>query len=37
MLDACHVPQNVQAMIFSGTIWRILQQQQKEMAADTAN
>jgi hypothetical protein len=37
MLDACHVQPNVQAMIFSGTIWRILQQQQKEMAADPAN
>jgi len=37
MLDACQVPPNVQAMIFSGTMWRILQQQQKEMAADTAN
>jgi hypothetical protein len=37
MLDACQVPPNVQAMIFSGTMWRILQEQQKEMAADTAN
>jgi hypothetical protein len=37
MLDACQVPPNVQSNIFSGTMWRILQQQQKEMAADTAN
>jgi hypothetical protein len=37
MLDACDVPQNVQAMIFSGTMWRILQQQQKKMAADNGN
>ncbi len=37
MLDACQVPPNVQAMIFSGTMWRILQQQQKEMAADAGN
>ncbi|MGA2634109.1 MAG: amidohydrolase family protein [Terracidiphilus sp.] len=37
MLDACLVPPNVQANIFSGTMWRILQQQQKEMAADAAN
>ena len=37
MLDACQVPPNVQANIFSGTMWRILQDQQKEMAADTAN
>ena len=37
MLDACQVPPSVQSMIFSGTMWRILQQQQKEMAADTAN
>ena len=37
MLDACQVPPNVQAMVFSGTMWRILQEQQKEMAADTAN
>jgi hypothetical protein len=34
MLDACQVPPNAQAMIFSGTMWRILQQQQKEMAVD---
>jgi uncharacterized protein len=34
MLDACRVPPNVQAMIFSGTMWRILQKQQKEMDAD---
>jgi hypothetical protein len=37
MLDACQVPPNVQANIFSGTMWRILQQQQKEMAADSGN
>ena len=37
MLDACQVPPNAQANIFSGTMWRILQQQQKEMAADTTN
>jgi hypothetical protein len=37
MLDACQVPPNVQAMIFSGTMWRILQEQQKEIAADTGN
>jgi len=29
MLDACRVPQNVQDMIFSGTMWRILQEQQQ--------
>jgi hypothetical protein len=34
MLDGCQVPANVQAMIFSGTMWRILQEQQKEIAAD---
>lgn len=37
VLDACQVPPKVQAMIFSGTMWQILQEQQKEMAADTAN
>lgn len=37
MLDACRVPANVQAMIFSGTMWRILQQQQKEIEADKGN
>src|SRR3984957_8178338 len=37
MLDANKVPPNVQANIFSGTMWRILQQQQKEMAADKTN
>jgi hypothetical protein len=37
MLDTCHVPQNVQDMIFSGTMWRILQEQQKAMDADKAN
>jgi hypothetical protein len=28
MLDACRVPQSAQAMIFSGTMWRILQAQE---------
>jgi hypothetical protein len=37
MLDTCRVPQNVQAMIFSGTMWRVLQEQQKAMDADKAN
>ena len=37
MLDACQVPPNVQANIFSGTMWKILQKQQKEMAADAGN
>jgi hypothetical protein len=37
MLDACQVPPNVQSNIFSGTMWRILQEQQKEMAADAGN
>jgi uncharacterized protein len=34
MLDACHVPANVQAMIFSGTMWHILEQQEKDIAAE---
>ena len=34
MLDACRVPLKTQEMIFSGTMWRILQQQQKEVDAD---
>jgi hypothetical protein len=37
MLDACHVSQNVQAMIFSGTMWHILQEQHKAMDVDHAN
>jgi hypothetical protein len=37
MLDACRVSPSVQAMIFSGTMWRILQEQQKEIAADPDN
>ena len=37
MLETCRVPQNVQDMIFSGTIWRILQEQQKAIDADKAN
>jgi hypothetical protein len=35
MLDACRVTPPVQSMIFSGTMWRILQEQQREIAADT--
>ena len=35
MLDACEVPQKAQEMIFSGTMWRILQEQQKQISADT--
>jgi uncharacterized protein len=31
MLDACRVPQHAQAMIFSGTMWRILQAQEARM------
>ncbi len=31
MLDACAVPQHSQDMILSGTMWKILQKQQKEM------
>lgn len=34
MLDACNVSPEVQAMIFSGTMWHILQEQQKEIDAD---
>jgi uncharacterized protein len=34
MLDACRVSPQVQAMIFSGTMWHILQEQQKVIAAD---
>jgi uncharacterized protein len=39
MLDACHVPQSAQTMIFSGTMWRILQAQEAQMtsANDTSN
>jgi hypothetical protein len=40
MLDACHVSQSAQAMIFSGTMWRILQAQKAQMTAsgkDTRN
>ena len=37
MLDTCRVPPDVQAMIFSGTMWRILQEQQKEIGADKRN
>lgn len=35
MLDACDVPANVQAMIFSGTMWNILQRQQREILASS--
>jgi uncharacterized protein len=31
MLDACQVPQSAQSMIFSGTMWRILQAQEEQM------
>lgn len=34
MLDACEVPASAQAMIFSGTMWRVLQAQQKQIEAD---
>jgi len=37
MLDACQVPPDVQAKVFSGTMWRILQEQKKAIAADTGN
>lgn len=33
MLDACQVPQHAQAIIFSGTIWRILQAQDAQIPA----
>lgn len=36
MLDACRVPRDVQAMIFSGTMWHILREQQKAIDADKA-
>jgi uncharacterized protein len=35
MLDACRVAPQVQTMIFSGTMWHILQEQQKAMTADS--
>ena len=34
MLDACDVPKEAQAYIFSGTLWHILQQQNAAMAAN---
>jgi hypothetical protein len=34
MLDACEVPRNAQEMIFSGTMWRILQAQEAQSAKD---
>ena len=34
MLDACDVPKEAQAYIFSGTLWQILQQQNAAMAAN---
>lgn len=37
MFDACRVPTDVQARIFSGTMWRVLQEQQKAMDADKGN
>ena len=37
MLDTCKVPANVQQMIFAGTMWRILQNQEREIAADRGN
>jgi hypothetical protein len=37
MLDACQVPQSAQAMIFSGTMWRILQAQQAQDSASTTD
>jgi uncharacterized protein len=33
MLDACRVPQSAQTMIFSGTMWRILQAQERQMTS----
>ena len=35
MLDACEVPPSAQAMIFSGSMWRILEAQQRASAADS--
>jgi uncharacterized protein len=34
MLDQCQVPQSAQAMIFSGTMWNVLQAQEEAMSAD---
>ncbi len=34
ILEACKVPANVQQMIFAGTMWRILQEQEKAIRAD---
>jgi len=34
MLDACQVPKSAQAMIFSGTMWRILQAQEAQMTSN---
>jgi uncharacterized protein len=34
MLDTCDVPQRAQEMIFSGTMWRILQAQEAQSAKD---
>jgi hypothetical protein len=34
MLDTCGVPQSAQEMIFSGTMWRILQAQEAQSAKD---
>ncbi|MCU1226238.1 MAG: amidohydrolase 2, partial [Edaphobacter sp.] len=35
MLNDCEVPADDQSLIFSGTMWRILQKQQEEMHTDT--
>lgn len=37
MLDACGVPENSQKMIFSGTMWKILQDQKAAMTRDKTN
>lgn len=37
MLDACHVPEHAQQMIFSGTMWQILKNQQALMGAGQKN
>jgi hypothetical protein len=37
MLDACEVPQSVQAKIFSGTMWHILQLQQAQTLSKDVN
>jgi hypothetical protein len=37
MLDACDVPKDAQTMIFSGTMWKILQQQKADMSASNTS